>query len=365
VSLIRLASRIFGTPHAIELSKLRGILSVLQSRLELDPGTVLAGQFDLQTRNGKPYSVDDRGAAVISIAGTLIGKTYGLAPESGLCSYASISSAFSKALTDPAVTGVLLDIDSPGGEASSEMLALADLIYSARGSKPVFAVANDLAASAAYLVASAADRLFVTQMGAVGSVGVYAVHIDQSGFDKKQGVRYSFVSAGAKKVDGNPHEPLSEPARDDLQAEIDREYDILAEITARNRRVQISAIKSTGAALFFGETALPLLADQVGTFDDALGALHEHARALQSRPSTERGKSKGDRSSAIARQQANAREIATLCAIAGRPELCCDFIERDYAPEQVIEELLVLQNPAASDLIRDADFEQEWPQYVQ
>lgn len=78
------------------------------------------------------------------------------------------------------------------------------------GAKPIWAVANESVLSAACAVASAADRICVTRTGEVGSIGVVAVHVDESGADAKAGLAWTFVFAGERKVDANAHEPLSE-----------------------------------------------------------------------------------------------------------------------------------------------------------
>ena len=123
---------------------------------------------------------------------------------SGATSYEQIQRQVASAIDDAGVRAILLDIDSPGGETTG-CFELSDYIYSVRGIKPVYAAANDIALSAAYAIASAASKVFVTRTGAVGSVGVYALHVDQSGFDKELGAKYTYVFAGEKKVDGNPH----------------------------------------------------------------------------------------------------------------------------------------------------------------
>ncbi len=178
------------------------------------------------------------------------------------------------AIDDSGVRAILLDIDSPGGETAG-CFDLVDYIYSVRGIKPVYAVANDIALSAAYAIASSASRIFLNRTGAVGSIGVYALHVDQSGFDETIGAKYSYVFAGAKKVDGNAHEPLSDRARADIQDEVDREYGIFTETVARNRKASVKDIVATQASVVWAENALPLLADQVGTFDEAMGALQQ------------------------------------------------------------------------------------------
>lgn len=78
--------------------------------------------------------------------------------------------------------------------------------------KPIWAVANDAAFSAAYAIA-AAQRVIVTETGGVGSIGVIALHIDQSVQDANDGYRYTAITAGSHKNDFSPHEPLSDVAR--------------------------------------------------------------------------------------------------------------------------------------------------------
>jgi ClpP class serine protease len=185
------------------------------------------------------------------------------------------------------VGAILLDIDSPGGETTG-CFELSDYIYSVRGIKPIYAVANDVALSAAYGIASAASKVFVTRMGAVGSVGVYALHTEQSGFDKQVGVTYTYIHYGAKKVAGNPHEPLSKGAEADIQAEVTRQGDIFVRTVARNRRCSPAKIEALQAGLFWGDTAIPLLADEEGTLGDALNELRAIVQASNPAPGQNR-----------------------------------------------------------------------------
>ncbi len=277
--LSRLASRFVNCPLMIHPPKLEVILKALGPRLGIDPDAVLASMDAANTLmsryaeagEDRDYEVVD-GIAVIPVQGTLLKKESFVSAWSGASSYEQIQRQVARAVDDASVRAILLDVDSPGGETAG-CFELADYIYSIRGLKPVYAAANDIALSAAYAVASAASRVFVTRTGAVGSIGVYALHLDQSEFDKDIGAKYTFIFAGDKKVDGNPHEPLSQSARSDIQAEVDREYAIFVETVARNRKASVKAIVGTQAGLLWAENALPLLADQVGTIDDALTAL--------------------------------------------------------------------------------------------
>jgi signal peptide peptidase SppA len=195
-------------------------------------------------------------------------------------SYQEISAMLDAALADPSVTGILFDIDSPGGEASGSF-ELARRVREATAVKPVWAVANDAAFSAAYAIAAAANRVIVTETGGVGSIGVIALHVDQSVKDANDGYRYTAITAGAHKNDFSPHEPLSGTARDELQAEVNRLYDIFVGHVAAMRGLQEKVVRDTEAALYFGPNAISAgLADAVGTLD---ATLEEFSTYLSSR----------------------------------------------------------------------------------
>jgi ClpP class serine protease len=110
------------------------------------------------------------------------------------------------ALASKDVSQILLDIDSPGGSTDLVSETAAE-VRSARQTKPVTAVANTMAASAAYAIASQANELAVTPSGDVGSIGVFAVHEDWTGFNEKFGVEPTYISAGKFKTELNPDSP--------------------------------------------------------------------------------------------------------------------------------------------------------------
>ncbi|MBH2008400.1 MAG: S49 family peptidase, partial [Xanthomonadaceae bacterium] len=205
--LPHLAARLYGVPLAIHRPKLDVILAVLGPRI---------GLADLAAPSGftppvRPAATQTTKVAVIPIHGTLVRRTVGLEAESGLTSYAGLTAQLDAALASPDVAAILLDVDSPGGE-SGGVFDLADRIRAAAQTKPVWAVANDMAFSAAYALASAASKVFVSRTGGVGSIGVIAMHVDQSERDAQDGVRYTAVFAGDRKNDLNPHEPISSEA---------------------------------------------------------------------------------------------------------------------------------------------------------
>ena len=209
--LPHLATRIFDTPLLIAPQKLEVVLGVLASRLGIEaPVEVAAVPAERPPR--KPREMTPEGIAVIPIEGLLVHKSYGLDAFSGLRSYLEIQEEIEDAATDPAVKAILLDVDSPGGELAGAF-DLADTIYQVRAAKPIFAVANTDAFSAAYLLASGAQRVYGGRTSGLGSIGVIVTHLDVSQSDEKLGFKYTIIHAGARKADFNPHAPLSEEAR--------------------------------------------------------------------------------------------------------------------------------------------------------
>ncbi len=272
--LPHLASLLVGTPLMIEPAKLEVLLQVLGAQdLQRQAATVLDSPVAGNAPTPLDLGMGDGGIAVIQAVGSLTKRSLGLDALSGLTSYDQLQEQLAAALLDPNVEGIVLDVDSPGGEASG-VFDLADRIRAGRSIKPIYAVANDRALSAAYALASSASKVFVSRTAAVGSIGVIAMHVDQSARDAATGLRYTPVYAGARKADLSPHAPISDVARGQLQAEVDRLYGLFVDTVATNRVLSAQAVRASEAGVFFGEGAVQAgLADAVGTLRDAMHAM--------------------------------------------------------------------------------------------
>ena len=209
----------------------------------------------------------ENGVGFLTIRGPLFQRWGIEAWWYGGMSYDVIRGAFDMLVNDATVTRIVVDIDSPGGMVSG-CFELAEHIFTARGTKPIDAVANDSAYSAAYAIASACDRIHLPNSGGVGSVGVVATHVDVSRYEDRVGFTYTHVIAGAKKVDGTPHAPLSESARSDIQTEVDRLGEMFVGMVARNRGLATEAVAALQAGCLFGPAAIAAgLADAIGTVE--------------------------------------------------------------------------------------------------
>lgn len=275
-TLMQIASRVLNRPLLLHPTKAEVILHVLEGRLPLEGVQAAPLLPDANRFLGSMYGEDGRarkyavanGVATIPIVGSLVNRGAWIGAYSGMVSYEGISAQLRDAEADPEVQSVLLDIDSPGGEATG-MFALAEQVRHLNASKPVTAFVNDMAASAAYGIASAAHEIVVSPTSIVGSIGVVLTHLDRSGEMEKKGVKATLIHAGKHKVDGNPFGPLSEQVQADLQAEVMKFYDQFVGLVARGRQgMTEEAIRQTEARTFIGQDGIDRgLADRIVSLD--------------------------------------------------------------------------------------------------
>jgi signal peptide peptidase SppA len=184
----------------------------------------------------------------------------------------SLTDQLRQAVNDPLVSAIVLDVDSPGGDVEG-IDELASEIYQARKQKPVTAVSNSLCASAAYYLASQASEILVSPSSLTGSIGVYCAHEDDSKYLDNLGIKITLVKYGENKAEGNPYEPLTDPARDHMQQMVDTFGQMFDKAVARGRGMKAEDVHSKfgQGRVFDAKKAVQLgMADKVGTFDDAL-----------------------------------------------------------------------------------------------
>lgn len=217
--------------------------------------------------------------AVIPVYGTIVQRASQLDMCEGGTSTQSISNALADAMADDSVAQVLLDIDSPGGSVYGVQELAAEI---ARAKKPVVAIANSLAASAAYWIGSAASEFYVTPGGEVGSIGVWTAHQDVSKALAEAGVNVTLISAGEFKVEGNPYEPLSTEAQAFMQSRIDDYYAAFTRGVAKGRKVGVEQVRSDmGKGRVFGaDQALAAnMVDGTATFDEVISRMQSKRKA--------------------------------------------------------------------------------------
>lgn len=284
----RLASHLYNRPLLVTPERAQVIESVFRAREdgraallspppeEPAPRQELAGPGIQRTDAGYFRTAD--GVAILPVVGTLVQRGDTMDAMSGLIGYNRVAAMLNAAINDPRVDAILLEIDSPGGEANG-LMDLAGKVRAASLQKPTWAFANEAAYSAAFWLATSTSKVFTPQTGSVGSVGVVMLHVDQSGKDAKQGVTYTPIFAGAHKVDFSSHAPLSDDARALAQDEVNRLYDLFVAAVADGRGIDEQAVRDTEAGLLNSAKALDVgFIDGVQSFDATLAALAAEAK---------------------------------------------------------------------------------------
>ena len=234
------------------------------------------------TRRQTASAISTGGIAVLPLYGVVTqrGNMVDDVSGSGSVSTQQFAGALRNALADDAVSQILIDIDSPGGSVYG-VAELADEIVSARSQKPVIAIANSLAASAAYWIGCSAAEFYVSPGGEVGSIGVWQAHFDHSQALAADGVKPTLISAGKFKVEGNPYTPLDEDAQAFMQSRVDDYYTTFTKAVSRGRDVPISQVRDgmgQGRVLGADAALAQNMVDGIATFDDVLKKMRRDAK---------------------------------------------------------------------------------------
>ncbi len=281
---MRILNAIQNNLWAIKPEKLEAIQEVLDRRLEAKdmPGPEEMAAAAAKTTRAKAgefrYLTVQDGVGILSVEGVLAKRMNLFMAFSGGSSTELLAKEFQAAVADDKIKAIVLDVDSPGGTVDGTE-ALANMVYEARGQKPVVAFANGLMASAAYWIGSAADKLYIEETGEAGSIGVISVHYDFSKADERAGIKRTIIKAGRYKAAGNDTEPLNREAEDYLQAGVDYVYTLFVNAVARNRNASVNAVLEDMAdgRIFIGRQAVEAgLVDRIGN----LGVAVQAARAM-------------------------------------------------------------------------------------
>lgn len=274
----------------------------------------------VEARLGRPLqntrTVSMRGdVAVVPVSGPMLRYANMFSRVSGATSLEQLAQDFTAAVDDPAVRAIVLNFDSPGGQASG-IAEFAQMVRAA--AKPVVAYVDGSAASAAYWIASAADEIVISKTGEVGSIGA-VVAIDTG---KKSSGAIEIVSSQSpkKRVDVTTDE-----GRSLIQARIDAFAQVFIEDVARYRGVDVATVleKFGQGDMRMGESAVTLgMADRVGTLEEVIAGLQSSQPGQANKQhviTSTNGSTKGKRTM-------NLEELR-----AAHPDLCAALIAEGQA----------------------------------
>ena len=294
-----IVSRLFNTPLAVTPQVAAVVLGAVGERLDVSQLFVPAAGNTLSRGQLEEMAADERvkiearggvdrrarslpserlmmvhnGVAHIAVRGELVAENDGaIGPSSGFTGYDGVVASVQSADADPNVRGILLDIDSPGGEVSG-LYECVSILMARRGTKPMRAMIRGMGCSAAQALAACADPGQVTlhDLGYAGSVGTIAMHADYSGALSQDGIKVTMFMAGEHKADGNPFEPLPDHVARDIQAMVEIANSRFIAHMATARGISEDDVRAQQAQIYRGEAAVKAgLVDKVMGWQDSM-----------------------------------------------------------------------------------------------
>lgn len=233
----------------------------------------------------RPYELWN-GVGIFKVRGTLMAEG-GLDPESGATAYNGLDYKRRFAEADDETHGILLDIDSGGGEVI-DLLELCGHFLETREKKPIRAIVRGMACSAAYALASCATEISCAAYSWTGSIGCIMMHADFSKALEQDGIAVTLISSAPHKADAHRFLPLEEEVQTRLQSEVDKSAAaFVAHVAAARPKLSADSVRAQEARFYGGEEALRLgLVDKIMGWDESLKEFAETVNRRHSPAST-------------------------------------------------------------------------------
>lgn len=267
----RIVSKVTTTPWMMMPAALKMMLELLDAHMT---GNITEQEIRVRMQSAQQREVTKQRQGMIGVLplhGPIFPKANMMTEMSGATSLEQWTQDFRSLVADESITSILIDVDSPGG--SSELIPeTAQMIREARDIKPIYALANTMAASAAYGLASQATKLYASPSSLTGSAGTYMVHTDESGLNEKLGVKETVIKSGRfKAAEIQSLTPDTQQYFQELVGDINERF--LNEI-AQGRGMDIEAIRQTEGKVFASDRSLEQgLIDQIATFDEVISEI--------------------------------------------------------------------------------------------
>lgn len=273
---IRVPQTLVNRPWALDRSRVLEVCQRLEMRAEaISRMDLSAIDTAVQAAASAPLGRIVGAVAIIPVTGVITQKSDFYSWWFGGTSVERLTAAFRQYLNDPAISAIVFDTDSGGGEVYG-VPEFFEEVFAARGQKKLISVSNPFMASAAYWIGCACEEVYLLPSGQAGSVGVYTTHEDMSQMLEQMGIDVTFVQYGEHKTEGNPYEPLSDDARAELQANVNFYGQLFDRAVAKGRNVStadVSARFGQGRVLRAPDAKKVGMVDKVGTLDDVLARL--------------------------------------------------------------------------------------------
>lgn len=276
VGMLMEAERFSGFLHAYRTMTPLAVVERKPRVLTTETGPLALGMSDA-------YVIAPGGVAIVGVFGPMY-KGYG---DYGYADQSQLRGSIRQAANDPAVSAIMLVIDSPGGSVAGTNDLYSE-VASANAVKPVVAYIEDCGCSAAYWTAAGAREIY-SNGGMVGSIGVVTALVDSSKYFENAGVKVIPIVTGEMKAVGMEGTPVTPQQVDYVQDMIDSIYQDFVGAVAKSRGIRGETVKKMEAKVFYGQSAVDAkLVDGIMSFDKALSNL---TRSVKKGGSNARAKS--------------------------------------------------------------------------
>lgn len=268
---------IINAPWGISQDKLTEITNVYLQHLSGDKIDFKAFTFDVD-KEKPPYEIINN-KAIIPVKGVLTPGSSFFTFYFGGTSMDSIKKNIQTAVEDG--NEIILHINSPGGTVEGSF-ELADFIEEQSRKTSIIAFSDGMIASAAMLIASAANKIIITgKTNQVGSIGVIARRYDFSKYDEDMGVHIEEFVSGKYKNIASPDKKITDFDRTAIQEQVDYLFSLFAQDISRRLNISVDKIISMEAKIFIGEQAIEAgLVDGVSTIE---GLLNDNQNSITNR----------------------------------------------------------------------------------
>jgi signal peptide peptidase SppA len=271
------------------LKSLRDLENMIQY---MDPGSFPAklksSEDDEYDYN--PVVMQELGSvAVLNITGPLISKSTFWSQVLGVISYEDIKARLAQVGDDKKIKSVLMNFDSPGGDAKGCKLCARYIRDFSDNVKPVVGYTEGYAASAAYWLYAATGARAVDEEGRLGSVGAIMVHTEYTEMDRKQGITRRVFRSAPYKALGTPYEKLSEDAENQIREELDHMHNLFVSGISELMDLDREEVSSTIAngKMFRAKQALKLgMADHQLSLEETVAKLAAGSKKLSASDTT-------------------------------------------------------------------------------
>ncbi len=293
-------------------------------------GSMIPGDSD------EPHGpVTHQGVRIIPVHGVIAPRMDLMMRVSGGTSTQQVATWFREALADDKVRAIVLEYDTPGGDARGNE-ELANLIRESRGRKPIVAVATNLCASAGYYCASAADEIVVAPSAEIGSIGTVLAHGEVSRREQNDGVTWTVIRYGENKALGSTVEPLGDKGKASLQERVDAYGQQFVEAVAKSRGVTVEHVQENfgqGKVVIAAKAVELGMADRVGTLEQVV---RELAGGRSARSNTGSGGAStrnevSEKESAMDKKIVQALVAVSLVTVGASDEECQKVLDELYA----------------------------------